>query len=378
VLGRPEEVLGRPAAALVGERLASLDRLARGQLGRLLESGGIPETLAGRLAADGPARVTVGDLEAWLALLPSLIPRYRVAVVGRGTRPPDTEDPGGATAATGAGEPAATGRSERERRLREALDRNLRALDAARLRVEELEEQKTRFLASAAHELKTPLTVLQSYLEILTTDLSRGMSEEQMSFIQTAYTNVLRLRKLVMDIVDLAALEGGEISLSIGRTAVVPLVRELVAEIEPLAAQAGLTIRVTAEPGLPDVRADAGRLGQILRNLLDNALKYTPAPGSIEVAVFREGDSVVIEVRDTGVGIPDAYLQKIFEPFFRVPRALEDRREGSGLGLAVTRRIIAAQGGRLSVSNRPEGGSAFRVSLPRWPECYVTPHDPDS
>ncbi len=262
---------------------------------------------------------------------------------------------------------------ERERRLREALARQAAELEEAHARAEDLEALTSRFLASSAHELKTPLTVLQSYLEILSSDLSEGLSEEQRSFLQIAYRNVLRLKRLVVDLVELAALEGGKIHLQIDRVEAGSVVDAVMEDMGPLAREAGLELLVELPEDLPDLRADALRVQQVLYNLLDNAIKYTNPGGTVTLSGRREGDSVVLEVRDTGIGIPDEQVHSIFDPFVRIPP--EDRRSvgGSGLGLTISRRITSALGGRLTLSSTHGEGSVFSLHLPVWPAT-----DPDT
>ncbi len=258
--------------------------------------------------------------------------------------------------------------------LRTALARHMSALEAAQRHMEELEVLKSRFLASSAHELKTPLTVLQSYLEILSTDLAEGLNEEQRSFLDIAYRNVLRLRRLVLDLTDLAALEGGQISVEIRRVAVGPIAASVVEDMQPLARDAGLDLQLKIPDDLPDVRADASRVEQVLHNLVDNAVKYTPAGGSVLVTARRNGDSVAVEIHDTGIGISPGQEAAIFEPFVRAGAPNPGARpEGSGLGLTISRRIMSALGGRLSVTSSPGKGSTFRVQLPIWPRAETAP-----
>ena len=368
VHGEPNRVFGTPRANLLGRPIGQVDPhgiggLAGDLISRLVEEQPTTRTDQAAIAGNQSRRARL-----WGMRIDSLIPFVRLAVQRVPGSQASVGQPGPAVGAEISGD-----RASRERQLRNNLSRNVRALENAEARIAELEEQKSRFLASAAHELKTPLTIAQSYLEILTTDLAQGLSDEQLSFIQTAYSNVQRLRKLVTDLVDLAAIEGGEISLTIERTEVVPVIESIVEELSPLAGQSGITIQHESVEGLPAARADGIRLRQVLYNLLDNALKYMPGPGAVTVASFKEGDSVVIEVRDRGIGVPEQLLKRIFDPFFRAPRPVEERTEGSGLGLAVSRRIVSALGGSISAQNRPQGGCTFRVAVPRWPECYVKP-----
>jgi signal transduction histidine kinase len=257
---------------------------------------------------------------------------------------------------------------KREERMRTTLRRQIEELEQAHRHLEELEELKSHFLAASSHELKTPLTIVQSYLEILTSDLSEGLSEQQLAFVQIAHEAVLRLRHLVSDLVDLAALESGQIPLNIQRVEIASLVRRVVEEMQPMAAKAGVTLTARIPERVGAVRADPQRILQVLQNLTDNALKYTQTSGSVALEIGQKVDTVDIRVCDTGAGIPAEKLPYIFDPFVRGERTASGERAGSGLGLAICQRIMSALGGKLQVDSLAGQGSVFSASLPRWPE----------
>lgn len=257
---------------------------------------------------------------------------------------------------------------DREAAMRATLSRQISELEKAQERVEEIESLKVRFLASSSHELKTPLTIIQSYLEILSTDLAAGLSDEQLSFIRIAHDAVLRLRRLVLDLVDLAALEGGQMPLSIEQTDLEALVTSVVQEIVPLAEKTGISL-VCRVPGSPHpVRADPGRVRQVLHNLLDNALKYTPREGRISVELGYDEDAATVGVTNSDAVIPEEDIPYIFDPFSRGRTDSTSRQPGSGLGLTISRRLMAALGGRLTVESDPAHGTRFEARFPRWPE----------
>jgi signal transduction histidine kinase len=257
--------------------------------------------------------------------------------------------------------------SERETRMRSALKRRIVELEKLHEQLGKAEDLRARFLSASAHELKTPLTVIQSYLEILITDLSAGLGEEQLSFLTIAYDSVLRLRRLVLDLVDLAAMESGRIHLDICRVDLGPLITSLVEEMRPLANRVKVRLSAADSGPLPGVRGDATRIRQVLHNLVENAIKNTPSGGKVEVGGLVEQDSVVMTVRDNGIGIPADQLASIFDEYVQVQRAPEEQRPGSGLGLAICRRIVQNLGGRISVESREGEGSLFEVHLPSWP-----------
>jgi len=260
---------------------------------------------------------------------------------------------------------------ERAAMMRSRLERQRDEIEQMARQMDDFEALRSRFLSASAHELKTPLTIIQTYLEALRSDLSEGFDDDQRAFLDVCYESTLRLRRLVADLLDLAALETGKIQLDIGRVDVMPAVERVVREMTPIAERAGVEL-VVARDGRPTpARADVQRVEQILRNLVDNALKFTLEGGRVTVHADAEGDSVRLEVHDTGVGIPATQLETVFEEFVQIEPTQQDRQRGSGLGLSVCRRIVRAMGGRISVSSEPGVGSVFTVILPGWPDEHA-------
>jgi signal transduction histidine kinase len=250
-----------------------------------------------------------------------------------------------------------------ERQMRRTLAEKLEELEAANIRLEEHARSRERFVSDAAHELKTPLAILRSYLETMSDDLADGLSAQQREFLQAATHGAGRLQRLVEEMLDLAALEGGHLPLVLGQVPVRDAAQPVLDELAPLAAQGGVALR--CEPGEPLVlRADVERLRQVLRNLVENGLKYTEPGGAVVVSWRRQGDSAVVAVCDTGVGIAAKALPRIFDEFVRV----NGRRavDGAGLGLGIVRRLVQAMGGQVWAESRPGAGSRFLVELPLW------------
>ena len=231
-------------------------------------------------------------------------------------------------------------------------------------RIEHLAARRTLFFSSSAHELKTPLTVLQVYLETLLNELAPGLSDEQVSFLEICHESVLRLRRLVLDMVDLAALETGRVRLQIERVETAPALAMVIDEMRPLAERAEIELHLETLSPAP-ARADEGRVQQIVRNLIDNSLKNTPSGGSVTVRTDLDGDSIRITVSDTGIGIPADRVDEVFDEFIRLQS--DHPKDGSGLGLAVCRRLVDAMGGRISVRSERDKGSVFTVLIPAWP-----------
>jgi len=259
--------------------------------------------------------------------------------------------------------------------LLDRLELAVAAMDESELRtetthlrqqLEEFRRGQERLVSVWAHELKTPLTVVQSYLEILTTDLDEGLSDEQLSFLKITKESVLRLRRLVLDLVDLIGFRSGHLNVDPVTVDVAGVLDDVITEMRPLAQEAELEL-VHERPAVRvAVRADADRVGQIIRNLIDNAFKFTLSGGTITVRTRVERDWVIVDVVDNGVGIHPADMDRIFEEFVQLKRDVGRRRQqGSGLGLAISQRIAQAHGGAIEVVSELNKGSVFSVRLPR-------------
>jgi len=256
-------------------------------------------------------------------------------------------------------------------RLQLAMD----AMDEGELKTQctnlrqELDESRTRqerLVSVWAHELKTPLTVVQSYLEILTTDLDDGLSHEQLSFLNITKESVHKLRRLVLDLVDLIGFRSGHLSVETSTVDVASLLDEVIDEMQPLAHTAEVDLIHERPAVRVAIRADADRVRQILRNLIDNTFKFTPPGGRITVRTRVEREWVIIDVVDNGVGIHPADLERIFEEFVQLKhKGVRRRQRGSGLGLAISQRIAEAHGGAIEVESKLDEGSVFSVRLPR-------------
>jgi signal transduction histidine kinase len=259
--------------------------------------------------------------------------------------------------------------------LLDRLELSIATMDPGELKTEcerlrrELDETRTRqerMVSVWAHELKTPLTVVQSYLEILTSDLDDGLSDEQLSFLKITKESVHRLRRLVLDLIDLIGFRSGHLSVEPTTVDVATLLDEVIGELQPLAQAAELEL-VHERPAIRvAIHADADRVGQILRNLFDNAFKFTPSGGRVTVRTRVERDWVIIDVVDSGLGVHPADLERIFEEFVQLKHQGARRKQrGSGLGLAISQRIAEAHGGAIEVESTIDEGSIFSVRLPR-------------
>ncbi|HEX6122576.1 MAG TPA: ATP-binding protein [Ktedonobacterales bacterium] len=244
-------------------------------------------------------------------------------------------------------------------RLAHAFNRMVARLDTAFTR-------QKRFVADVSHELRTPLTALGGGMEMLLIGAERGDPETSRRLMRGMYAEVERMRRLVEDLLTLTRLDEGRIQLRIERLAPGALLGTIAEQAEQLAR--GQEVRAEIAPDLPDIQADADRLRQVLLNLVDNALKFTPTTGVVTlVARQEETGQVALEVADTGVGIPPEALPHVFERFFRADFArarLPGQVGGSGLGLAIAKSLIEASGGQISVESELGQGTRVTVRFP--------------
>jgi two-component system sensor histidine kinase GlrK len=235
-------------------------------------------------------------------------------------------------------------------------------LDWLRRRLVEHEDEKNRFLRHLSHELKTPLTALREGAELLHDEVGGPLSSPQRRVVTIMKDNSIKLQRLIEELLDYQRAVHAAASLVPRRLALDALVRE-VAQSHELAAQAkGLHMAVDAQAAT--VEADAEKLRSVVDNLIGNAVKFTPAGGRISVLARSAGDEALIDVIDSGPGVPAEERDSIFDSFFRGRAKASARVEGSGLGLAIARELVEAHGGKISVLGEP-GGAHFRVALPR-------------
>lgn len=232
--------------------------------------------------------------------------------------------------------------------------------DVTRLRL--LDQVKGNLVATASHELKTPLTSIRLVVHLLLEEVTGPLTTKQTELLLDARENCERLLAMVNNLLDLARLEQGWRQLDI-RPEPPGLLLETAAEtIRPRADDKGVEIVLDVPPDLPPVAVDAVRIGTALRNLLDNALTYTDATGRITLAAAATAEAVTLSVTDTGVGIAPEYIPHIFEKFFRISG--QSRGSGTGLGLAIVHEIAVAHGGTITCESRHGAGTIFRLTLP--------------
>ncbi|MFI5349890.1 MAG: two-component system histidine kinase PnpS [Elusimicrobiota bacterium] len=233
--------------------------------------------------------------------------------------------------------------------------------DITRLR--RLEQMRRDFVANVSHELRTPLASIRGFAETLSAGAVDD-KENRLDFLRTIEEHARQLTKLVDDLLDLSAIESGHRAPRLASIDLAAALAESARAFSPVAEERGVRLEAPTAVDLPRVSADSDQLRQILANLLDNALKYTEAGGRVEVSAEPWKGGARVTVRDTGVGIPEADLPRVFERFYRVDKARAREAGGTGLGLSIVKHLVEAHGGEVSVESRKPGGTAFRFTLP--------------
>ncbi len=271
-----------------------------------------------------------------------------------------------------------------------------RELLLAYSRLQNLNQQKNNFLATATHELRTPVTVMKGYHRILLDERLGKLLPEQKEVLQESEQSCTRLIKIVNSLLDLSRIEAGKLELVYQSYDVTTNLKMIVTQQKDASTRKRLSLILRLEKGLPQVKCDRDKVNQVLTNLLENSIKYTPSGGKIYISARpylwekrdssiakrlqvqeerrrRTGESsnhrcnaVMVQVSDTGIGIPPENQQEIFEEFSQVSSNQMDRT-GLGLGLAISRRIINAHGGKIWVDSQMNSGSRFTFLLPLSP-----------
>jgi len=245
-----------------------------------------------------------------------------------------------------------------------ALDSRAALLEDANRRLAEVNRMKEIFLYTVSHELKTPLTCIIAYAEFLRQDENAIEPEQRKTFSRILYDQANRLLELVNDIMDLSRLEGGAARLNLSATNLNSIVDTSVQALETLAVRKGIRLAQELAAELPSIPVDASKLRQVIVNLLNNAIKFTEAGGTITIGTRVSDGSVIVEVSDSGIGIPARDLTRIFDLFARSDVAVNRHYEGLGLGLHLVKRLVELHGGRVWVESTPGKGSRFSFSLP--------------
>jgi signal transduction histidine kinase len=255
---------------------------------------------------------------------------------------------------------------QRERQRAEEIRRRSAELELQNRRIQEASRLKSEFLANMSHELRTPLNAIIGFAELLHDGQVDPVSPTHKEFLGDILSSGRHLLQLINDILDLAKVEAGKLEFRPEPVDIQRLVGEVIAILRTSAAHKQIRLDTQVEPGVATLMIDPARLKQVAYNYLSNALKFTPAGGNVTLRIRPEGsDQFRLEVEDTGIGIAPADLPRLFVEFQQLEAGAAKRHQGTGLGLALTRRLVEAQGGTVGVKSAVGAGSTFHACLPR-------------
>ena len=252
-------------------------------------------------------------------------------------------------------------RALEKQRLSMDNKRLLRELKEANEKLKEMDRRKSDFVANVSHEFKNPLSIINESLSIVTGGLAGEINAEQKKILETGKKNIERLIRLVTDLLDLAKIEAGKIGMRREQFDIASLTNEILSVYEGEIAKKRLTLKQNIAQGIGSVWADRDKINQVIVNLLNNAIKYTPSGGSVNVKLEKVGDEFRFEISDTGPGIAKEDFAKIFDKFERVTT---ERHEGTGLGLPIAKDIVELHKGNIWLESEIGKGSKFIFTLP--------------
>lgn len=237
-------------------------------------------------------------------------------------------------------------------------------LQLALRKLSELNQLKANFVANISHELRTPLTHVKGYIELLATESLGALTEEQKKALQVSQRATTRLESLIDNLVLFSQAARGELSLHITPVNLNKVVTDILNYSNPKALDRNITLNAEIKPNLPLVKADEEKISWVILQLMDNAIKFTPAGGKVGLSIKREADTLVkVSVTDTGIGIPKNRLHELFEPFHQLDGSSTRRYGGTGLGLALVRQILETHGSVIDVQSEEGKGTTFGFTL---------------
>ncbi len=251
-----------------------------------------------------------------------------------------------------------------------SLEEVNRELGAANTQLRELNHLKSAFVSIVSHELRTPMTSIKGYVENMLEGLTGELGEKQRYYLTRVKHNTERLTRMIGDLLDLSRIEAGRVELKLAPVPMLDLVADVVESFQTIAREKSLTVQASSQNSLPKIEGDRDKLHQVLTNLIQNAVKFTPKGGKVWLET-RVRDDGLVEccVADTGCGIPLDEIDKVFDKFFRGESVPADAR-GAGLGLAITKTLVELHGGRIWVESTPGEGSRFFFTLPIGPSSH--------
>ncbi len=251
--------------------------------------------------------------------------------------------------------------------LEQRVEQRTQELQEANRRLQELDKLKSDFVSTVSHELRTPMTAIKGYMDNILDGLTGVLTERQSYYLNRVKSNVERLTRMINELLDLSRIEAGKVELNLGDVRMREFISDIVEGFQPMAQEKGVTLRTHQPDDLPTIRGDRDKLHQVLTNLIQNAIKFTPPGGEVEVESQRWDDGYLqVGVIDTGSGIPSHELDKVFEKFYRGESGSQDDQRW-GLGLSIARSLVKLHGGQIWVESTQGQGSRFYFTVPIAP-----------
>lgn len=246
---------------------------------------------------------------------------------------------------------------------------------------QDTERMKAHFISMITHELRSPLNSINGYLDLALEGIAGELNQQQREFVQRARAGSEHLYALIEDLLLISRADAGQLRLNRDLIHLPEIVANAIEELELIAMDNEISIKVEIASDFPQIYADAVRIQQVLRNLLNNALRFTPPGGCVTISARvnnnpieraaaesiepnEDQQQIELQIRDTGYGIAPEYQERIFDRFYQIPIENAGRVSGQGLGLTIVKMIVELHGGRLSVESMPNAGSAFKFTLP--------------
>ena len=250
------------------------------------------------------------------------------------------------------------GLSEEAKKYQERLEKKA-------IKLEEMARERSEFLSTISHELKTPLNSIIGFSEILKEETFGKVNEKQARYLANIYQSGMHLFLLINDILDLSRMESGELALYYSEFLLSKVIESIQTLVKSQAVKKDITLKIEVDERITTIRADQARVKKIIYSLVDNAIKFTPSSGKVEITCRPSGDHFIeISVADTGIGIKPEDREHVFEDFQQIDGLLSREYEGIGLGLALTKRLVELHGGRIWVENGNNKGSKFTFTIP--------------
>ena len=244
-------------------------------------------------------------------------------------------------------------------------------LVAANEKLQELDKLKSYFLSNVSHELRTPLTAISSLVDNMLDGVTGAMSQKQTQYLNGVKDSSERLTRLINDLLDLSMIESGKFRLEPSRFSLGDLVHEIATSLGTVAQAKSVALQMPHASGDHLAWADRDRIAQVLNNLIGNAIKFTLAGGKVSVDIIstvENDDSIAVSVSDTGPGIPPEECEQIFDEFYQMSRPGEEKAKGVGLGLAISKKLVEMNNGKISVESNIGSGTTFKFTVPAFRE----------